>query len=151
VAARLYGAADAQRESFGLPIEPQYQAEYERDVAVARSALGDAAFVAARSAGHALGPEQAVAEALSISIPATAQSPAGSAPSAREIEVLRLLATGLSDREIAEALFIGERTVNTHVARLYAKLGVRNRATAVSAAIAAGFVDPATVVTREPE
>ena len=61
--------------------------------------------------------------------------------SRRELDVLRLLAAGLSDRAIAEALFIGERTVNTHVARTFAKLGVRNRAAAVTAAAAAGLID----------
>ena len=62
--------------------------------------------------------------------------------SRRELEVLRLLASGLSDRAIGEALYIGERTVNTHVARTFAKLGVRNRAAAVAAAVAAGLIDP---------
>jgi len=61
--------------------------------------------------------------------------------------VLRLLAAGLSDRAIADALFIGERTVNTHVSRLYAKLGARNRAAAIAAAISAGLIDPPSVPT----
>jgi len=62
--------------------------------------------------------------------------------SAREHEVLRLLVVGKPDREIAEALFLSVRTVERHVARIFAKLGVRTRTAAVSAAIAAGLVAP---------
>ena len=48
----------------------------------------------------------------------------------REVEVLRLVADGLTDREIANALTISPRTVETHVSNILAKLGVRNRAAA---------------------
>ena len=50
--------------------------------------------------------------------------------SARETEVLRLLADGLTDREIAASLQISPRTVETHVSKVLHKLGVRNRAEA---------------------
>lgn len=50
--------------------------------------------------------------------------------SARELEVLRLLSEGMTDREIAEALAISPRTVESHVSNLLRKLGVRNRAEA---------------------
>jgi len=59
----------------------------------------------------------------------------------REIEVLRLLALGKSDREIAELLFIGTRTVQTHVSNLIAKLGVHNRTEAAARAMQTGLVD----------
>ena len=51
-AGRLYGAAEAQRERIGRPIEPVYQEEFEQDVAVARRALGEAAFAAAWAEGR---------------------------------------------------------------------------------------------------
>jgi DNA-binding NarL/FixJ family response regulator len=62
--------------------------------------------------------------------PALDADPALATLSAREAEVLRLLADGLTDREIAEALTISPRTVESHVGSILAKLDVRNRAEA---------------------
>lgn len=55
--------------------------------------------------------------------------------SAREVEILELLAHGLGNRELAQKLFISEATVKTHLVHVYAKLGVDNRTAAVNAAI----------------
>ncbi len=61
----------------------------------------------------------------------------------REAEVLRLIAAGQSNREIARALFVSEATVKTHVNRIFAKTGSRDRAQAIRYAYSRGYADPA--------
>ncbi|MEO5875565.1 MAG: response regulator transcription factor [Streptosporangiaceae bacterium] len=60
----------------------------------------------------------------------------------REAEVLRLMATGLSNAEIAQSLFVSLQTVKTHVGNLLAKLGARDRTQAVIFAYESGFIVP---------
>ncbi|MGW3961610.1 response regulator transcription factor [Amycolatopsis sp. NPDC005003] len=60
---------------------------------------------------------------------------------ARELDVVRLLASGHSNRAIAEALFLSEATVKTHLVRLYRKLGAANRAAAVTEAVRRGLLE----------
>ena len=61
----------------------------------------------------------------------------------REAEVLRLIAAGASNREIARALYVSEATVKTHVNRIFAKTGSRDRAAALRYAYACGYAEPA--------
>ncbi len=60
--------------------------------------------------------------------------------SERELEVLRLVAEGLTDREIGDVLFVSPRTVATHVARMLDKLGVESRTAAATMARAPGLI-----------
>jgi predicted ATPase/DNA-binding CsgD family transcriptional regulator len=147
-AARLFGAAASLREASGLPVEPAFRAAHGRAVAAARAALGEDAFAAGWAAGAALPLPTAVAEATAVSKPAPRPLPESPPPSQadllgltpRETEVLRLLAEGLSDREIAAALFLSPRTVGWHVTHLLAKLDVQSRAAAAAAAFRRGLV-----------
>jgi len=82
-------------------------------------------------------------------VPAAPGTPGAGAPGSaedeltpREAEVLRLIAAGQSNREIARTLFVSEATVKTHVNRIFAKTGSRDRAQATRYAYTHGYADP---------
>jgi DNA-binding NarL/FixJ family response regulator len=70
------------------------------------------------------------------------RQPAKETVSQRELEVLQLIASGATNREVAERLFVSEATVKTHLLHIYAKLGVNDRAGAVGAAFEKGLLTP---------
>ena len=97
----------------------------------------------ARTVAEGLGavPTIARADALTSRL-AARRAPTDQGPrlSAREIEVLRLVAAGRSNREIADALFLSPRTVTTHLTHIFAKIGVDGRAEAVASALRQGLL-----------
>ena len=147
-AARLAGAEAALRETYGTPVTPQAERrQYEHDLAAWRAALGEPAFARHWAAGWALSPEQAVAEALAGGgepVDGVASGPeawsASSGLTRRELDVLRLLVEGRSDREIGTVLGISHRTVMRHVTGVLAKLCVTSRTGAVAYALRRGLV-----------
>jgi excisionase family DNA binding protein len=135
-AARLFGAAAALRESIGdsmFPIDDSFMMERIGEV---RAALGPATYEAAWETGRSLPYEAATAEATALAaVVARAPGAVDLGLTAREIEVLRLLADGKSDKEIADALFLARTTTSKHVATVIAKLGVESRTAAVAFAL----------------
>ena len=147
-AARLWGAAARVREAIGAPMPPVYRAAYEQALAQAQRLVHEQTFRTAWDEGRSMTPEQALATrpasgepSVQVSPPSpTAASskhpvrhPEGLTP--REVEVLRLLADGLTNPQIAERLVVSLPTVNTHVAALFNKLGVNSRSAATRYAV----------------
>jgi len=144
-AARLLGAVEAGQQRFGVG-RIAHAMHVERLTTEVRAQLTEPAFDAAWDEGRTLTFADAVTEARAIAASITAQPrPAplasrGFGLTPRESDVLRLLVEGRSDREIGEALFIGTRTVQTHVGNLFAKLGVNARAEAAAVAVRRSLV-----------
>ncbi|MBF6440236.1 ATP-binding protein [Nocardia cyriacigeorgica] len=132
-AARLMGAVRHVWEPLGeYPGGFELRSWSDRTAQQARAALGDAAFEAAFAAGGRLGTERAIDVALGqISVDDTPEPEPADAVLAlltpRELEVGRLLAKGLTNRQIAQALVVALRTVDSHVEHIFAKLGVNSR------------------------
>ena len=139
--ARLLGAATAMREALGAPIPRAHRPSVAAIGESLRDRLGAEAFVAAATAGRLMHLEDAIAEArtlataltrcasdLPVPSPTKIDYPAGL--SQREVEVLRLVAAGLTNSEVAERLYLSPRTVHAHLRRIYEKLGVGSRGAA---------------------
>jgi non-specific serine/threonine protein kinase len=145
-AARLFGAAEALCVELGHAFSLPERAAFDRAAAGTRAALGDTDFAAAWAAGRTQPLDQSLDEASEFLalIAAHGPEPRGAASNAdltrRERDVLRLLVAGRSDKEIAAALFVGMRTVQSHAEKIYAKLGVRNRHEATAVAVRRGLV-----------
>jgi predicted ATPase/DNA-binding CsgD family transcriptional regulator len=144
-AARLFGAAEPWLY-VNRGMAPVERATYDSDVAEARAHLGKEAFATIWAEGQTMTPEQALAvpEPIMMSqliagqprkaqISKTPGSPASL--SAREIEVLRLVAQGLTDAQVAAQLVISPRMVNLRLTSIYNKLEVDSRTAAARFAI----------------
>ena len=121
--AQIFAAIAAGAAGYLLKdVDPQALADGIRDVHAGRPALH--ASVAARLMGHSGSPR-----------------PTSDHLTPRERDVLRLVVEGLANKQIAQRLGIGEKTIKTHVSRVLAKLGVTDRTQAAVLAIREGLVD----------
>ena len=153
-AARLWGTVEALRDgaiasgSFLLPNMRSNQREsYHRSMAAVRSILGETSFATAWAEGRAMSPAQALAAQGSVfpytstpsrpspTLPAKSRSSYPDELTEREVEVLRLVASGLTNERVAEQLVISSRTVNSHLTSIYAKIGVSTRSAATISAL----------------
>jgi predicted ATPase/class 3 adenylate cyclase/DNA-binding CsgD family transcriptional regulator len=130
-ALRLAGAAAAIRKRVGTPLAPLQERQLHRWLERARFALRPVRAEHAFAAGSEMSLDDAVAEAIATE----AGSPTGkeerdqwSRLSERELEVAALIAHGLTNKQIAERLFIATGTVERHVANILGKLDMSNRA-----------------------
>jgi DNA-binding CsgD family transcriptional regulator/Tfp pilus assembly protein PilF len=139
-ATRLWATAEALREEIGAPLENIERAKHEPLIATARKALGEEAFANVWAEGRELTPEQVLDEGLEQE-PAAGPEPAQLAGlTAGEIKILRLVASGISNAQVAEKLFISRRTVDAHLRSIYRKLGVDSRTAAARHAIDHGLI-----------
>ncbi len=131
----LWGCAEALREVIGIPFSPWEYFPYKRSLAMAQDFLGKKVFAEAWQEGRRRTYQQALALYAAPAKPASA--PPNTKPVAfsdalttREVEVLRLIAEGLTDAQIADQLILSRRTVSWYVSAIYRKLGVSSRSAA---------------------
>jgi DNA-binding NarL/FixJ family response regulator len=127
----------------GLPCKVLVLTTYDTDTdtipAIEAGATGyllkdaprDDLFAAVRAAAEG---RTVLSPAIASRLVSRVREPRGESLSARELEVLQLVARGTANREIAAELFISEATVKTHLTHIYAKLDVKDRAAAVATA-----------------
>ena len=150
-AARLFGAAEAMREILSEAVvfqhTPEEAAWREPSRARARSRLGEAAWEETLAEGRAMELREAVEYALSpqepsATTPAPEQSSTSEPPAgltSREVEVLQLVATGMTNAQVAEKLFLSPRTIQRHLNSVYHKIGVSSRTAATRFALEHGL------------
>jgi ATP/maltotriose-dependent transcriptional regulator MalT len=140
--ATLLGAAEMVRERYDTPVPPQRQGRHDQILATVCAGLRGDELAAAWDAGRQLALDEAVRYALEpeATAPHSSEVTNSAGLSRREVEVLRLLVDGLSDREIGERLYISHRTVMRHVTSILNKLGVNSRTAAATRAVREGIV-----------
>ncbi|HAE83373.1 MAG TPA: hypothetical protein DCK85_08280 [Ktedonobacter sp.] len=144
----LWSVAAQMREAQGILMPPLDRTDYEPAETSARTLLGAKTFASLWAQGYTMTPEQVLAlqeQDITPTPPSSLSPPAGVKPppptnypnglTAREVEVLRLLAQGWTDHQIAERLVISPRTVNKHLTTIYSKIRVPSRSAATRYAI----------------
>jgi DNA-binding CsgD family transcriptional regulator len=146
--ARFLGAASQVRDEIGVPLEPALIERYEKLTKSVREALGETTF----AENWAIGQQLAIPELISSNGSSGAEivatdigDPVPDVLSAREVQILQLVADGKSSREIADAAFISPRTVTTHISNIFAKLDVHDRGAAIAQAYQRGILKSSVV------
>jgi DNA-binding CsgD family transcriptional regulator len=143
-AASLLGAAEALRETLDTPLPSVYRAGYERSVAASSHHLGEKVFASVWAQGRSMTLKQVLAAVTKMPMTVLAEplsAPLATIPTypngltAREVEVLRLVAQGLTDVQVADQLVLSRYTVSTHLHSIYNKLEVTSRAAATRFAV----------------
>jgi predicted ATPase/DNA-binding NarL/FixJ family response regulator len=143
-AVQLLGAVSTQLSQSNHVLDVMIQADYDSAVASAQAGLDLVTFDQAWREGEAWPLEQAIVEAVALAAKAELMTnndqpyPAGL--TSREVEVLRLVAQGLTNFKVATELVISPRTVNTHLGSIYRKLNTSSRADATRFALEHGLV-----------
>jgi predicted ATPase/DNA-binding CsgD family transcriptional regulator len=144
LAVEMASGAAALRTELGVPVRPNLQADLDRTLAMTRARLGHETFAGAWTRGHERPLPDVIAAAANVRIKSTApvsrevairETDCRSGLSPRELDVLRLLVDGRTDREIAESLFISPRTASKHVGGILIKLDVTSRGEAAVHAV----------------
>lgn len=160
--AQLFGASEALREAYGGTVPSYERASYEAAVDATRARLPKEVFDAAWSQGRAMSLEEVISLALEVAVPSQAPHPVepikaplpapsrtppqtladGTYPddlTEREVEVLRLLSSGMSNTLIAGQLNLSVNTVQAHLRTIYSKIGVSSRTEAARYAFERGL------------
>jgi non-specific serine/threonine protein kinase len=127
-AAHLMGAAAAMLERTSTGLSPNYLVHHEQCLHAVKAGLPAAEFEVAWAAGHRLPAAQAVQYAVKGGSLPTLDTRRPGEVTPREAEIAALVATGMTNRQIAGKLHLAERTVDAHVEHIMNKLGYRSRA-----------------------
>jgi predicted ATPase/DNA-binding CsgD family transcriptional regulator len=126
-AARLFGSAQAIRNRTSLVRFKIYDAGYESSVTTVRNALEREEFDRAWDEGATLSTSEAISYALRGHTGRKRPASGWTSLTPTELDVARLVAEGLTSKDVAARLFVSPRTVQTHLTHIYAKLGVSSR------------------------
>jgi predicted ATPase/DNA-binding CsgD family transcriptional regulator/Tfp pilus assembly protein PilF len=126
-AARLLGAAHTLRQTLGHVRPPAEQPGYEADLTTTKKGLSAEEFTKAWEQGQHLSAAEVVAYAAKARGPRQRPTTGWASLTRAERDVTRLAAEGLTNSQIGQRLFISPRTVQAHLSRVYAKLGITSR------------------------
>jgi predicted ATPase/class 3 adenylate cyclase/DNA-binding CsgD family transcriptional regulator len=143
--ARLHGAADQALEDQGHALEPLEARLADVDRQRLRTVMGDAAFEAEYAAGRTLDPAEVLSalgrkDAAQVQARVAAADEAGTVLTPRELEVLKLVAQGLSNPDIAQRLVLSEHTVRRHLVNILRKLNLSSRTAAAAWGVRTGLI-----------